>query len=555
MWQRLANASGELKDEYKTVVVGSGYGGSVIAARLAERGEPVCQLERGKEWQPGDFPDTFKELAGNVRTAGNPLALIDYYLCEDIDVLKGNGLGGTSLINLNVAYRPDREFFEDPRWPKVYRDLGDSGDIWDFYLRAEGVLCPNHHPRWSELTKVQRMKQRYDQLEDAEFGPVNITVNFDLDGQKNAQGVTQYPCIDCGDCFPGCNVGAKNALYMNYLPHAKRYGAEIYTQIEVRRITQRAAGGWEIVYRHNSADEHGEERRLVAHNVVLGAGSVGSTEILLHSAAHGLELSSKLGHGFSGNGDYLGLAYNNDVRCDVMGYGNRPDSKRAQVKPGPTIVSSIQYHRSRPFAERMTIEDFALIPSALVNTYRRALPGLAGLTGDDTDEGLKDKAKELTRVVKDQVSWNPNGALNHSMVYLVMAIDDARGKMHLKDDGGLDISWPSVHKDPIFEKIEAELEAHARTLGGTWVHLERPNLFDANNLITAHPLGGCDLADDPDHGVVDADGRVFNADGGVHEGLFVVDGASIGVPIGVNPFLTIAAVAERIAERMPANLQ
>ena len=554
MWERLSDSTGRLEDEYEVVVVGSGYGGSVIAARLAEQGRSVCLLERGKEWQPGDFPDTFKELSGNIRTKNNPLALIDYYLCEDIDVLKGNGLGGTSLINLNVAYRPDREFFEDPRWPKTYRDLGDSGEIWKYYRRAESVLSPNHHPRWNELTKVRRVKQRYDELTDAQFGPVNLTVNFDLDGDKNPQGVKQYPCIDCGDCFPGCNVGAKNALYMNYLPFARQKGAEIHTRIEVRHLEQRAEGGWTLIYRHNAAGGHGEDRRLTAHNVVLAAGAVGSTEILLRSAAQGLAVSGRLGYGFSGNGDYLGLAYNNDVRCNVTGYGNHPDSPRAQVKPGPTIVSSIQYDRSRPFAERITIEDFALLPSALVDAYRRALPGLAALTGEDSDHGLADKAHELARIGQDQVGWNPNGALNHSMVYLVMAFDDAKGRMFLNDKGRVNIDWPSVHKDPIFERIEDELKEHARVLGGTWVHLDRPGLFDYDNLITAHPLGGCDLGDDADGGVVDADGQVFDGAGGVHPGLFVVDGAVLGVPIGVNPFLTIAAVAERTAETMPDHL-
>lgn len=554
MWERLSDARGSLKDEYELVVVGSGYGGSVIAARLAEQGHSVCLLERGKEWQPGDFPDTFSGLSRNVRTSSNPLALVDYYLCEDIDVLKGNGLGGTSLLNLNVAYRPDREFFEDPRWPKTYRDLGDSGEIWKYYQRAENILRPNHHPRWNKLTKVQRMKQRFDQLNDAQFGPVNITVNFDLDGEKNPFGVTQYPCIDCGDCFPGCNVGAKNALYMNYIPYARQKGAEIHTQIEVRHVVQRTKGGWDVIYRHNSDDGHGEDKTLLAHNVVLAAGALGSTEILLRSATHGLTLSERIGHGFSGNGDFLGLAYNNDVRCDVVGYGNHPDSLRAQVKPGPTIVSSIQYDRSRPFAERITVEDFALLPSSLVDTFRRALPGLAALTGEDTDHGLADKARELARIGQDQIAWNPNAALNHSMVYLVMAFDDAKGRMFLNDKGRVNIDWPSVHKDPIFDRIEDELKAHARALGGTWVHLDRPGLFDANNLITAHPLGGCDLGDDADGGVVDADCQVFDGDGGVHEGLFVVDGAVLGVPIGVNPFLTIAAVAERTAERMPDHL-
>jgi len=189
-----------------------------------------------------------------------------------------------------------------------------------------------------------------------------------------------------------------------------------------------------------------------------------------------------------------------------------------------------------------------------VDTYRHVLPPLAGLTGEDMDSGVADELSEWGRIAKDQVKWSPNGALNHSMVYLVMAVDDAKGRMFLNVKGRLNIGWPSVRTDPIFDKIQHELEAHAKVLGGTWVHLDRPRLFGNENLITAHPLGGCNFGDDGSQGVVDPDGRVFDGGGGVHDGLFVVDGAVVGVPIGVNPFLTIAAVAERIAERMPQHL-
>ncbi len=553
MSQRLANANGELKEEYKTVVIGSGYGGAITAARLAEQGHAVCILERGKEWQPGDFPDTLRELGGNIRTGGNPLGLVDYYLCKDIDVLKGSGLGGTSLINLNVAFRPDRELFEDPSWPKAFRDLADSGAIWPYFQRAEEVLGANPHPNWEELTKCQMMKKRADQLEDKKFFPVNLTVNFDHEG-VNRFGVPQKPCIDCGDCFPGCNVGAKNALYMNYLPYAKQKGAEIFTQIDVRHIEKGSGGRYTIHYRYNEAEKKGDMRTLSAKNVVLSAGAVGSTEILLRSKAHGLALSRELGTCFSGNGDLIGLTYNSDYRTNVLGYGNHPDSPRAQVKPGTTIVCAIQYNRSGSFENRITICDFQVFPSALVDTFRRAIPGLA-LTGDDMDEGIKDKMQEMARVGMDFASWTPDGALNHSMLYLVMAIDDASGKISLTDEDKVNIDWPSVKTDKIFDTIDQELHKHAEALGGTYVQLDRPQLWGKNNLITAHPLGGCVLGDDTDDGVVDADGRVFDADGGVHGGLYVVDGAVVPMAVGVNPFLTISAVSERIAERMPGSLQ
>ena len=554
MSDSISNARGELDEAYPTVVIGSGYGGAVTAARLAEQGLPVCLLERGREWQVGEFPDSFPELAGNLRRSDHPLGLIDYYLCSDIDVLKASGLGGTSLINLNVAFRPDRELFEDRRWPRAYRDQADSGEIWSFYQKAEDVLRPNPHPHWDQLTKVRRFKKRADQLRDLTFGPAQLTVSFEREG-KNRFGIEQRPCIDCGDCFPGCNVGAKNTLAMNYLPYARRQGAVIFTQIDVRHLEKLAGGGYRVHYRYNRPDRTGEVRTVRAGNVILAAGAVGSTEILLRSAAAGLATSRQLGRCFNGNGDYIGLAYNTDHRTDVLGFGNHPDSPRAEVAPGPTIVAAMQYDRSAPFEQRITVCDFQVFPSALVDTFRRALPALA-LTGDDSDAGTKDRLHELARVGRDLATWSPDGALNHSLLYLVMAIDDGQGKLFLGSDDKLDIAWPSVKSDPIFDRIAEELKQHAASLGGTFVHLERLNPWPRkkSNLITAHPLGGCVLGEDADGGVVDSLGRVFDGGGGVHEGLYVVDGAIVPSPIGVNPFLTIAALAERIAATLPSTL-
>src|SRR5262245_49230750 len=105
--EQLSKTPDVLGNEYTTVVVGSGYGGAITAARLAERGQPVAILERGKEWHPGDFPDSLGGLGSAIRNKKHPLGYVDYYFCDGIDVLKGSGLGGTSIVNANVAMRPD----------------------------------------------------------------------------------------------------------------------------------------------------------------------------------------------------------------------------------------------------------------------------------------------------------------------------------------------------------------------------------------------------------------------------------------------------------------
>ena len=543
----LASPAAELPGELHTVIVGSGYGGAVTAARLAEAGRPVALLERGKEWPIGSFPDTGKELRRSLRKKKNPLGLFELYLCRDIDVLKGCGLGGGSLINASVAIRPDREAFDDPRWPAGVRRLAASGDLWRYYERAEAMLAAGPHPRALQLTKVQRVEQRAKELTDADFGPMPIAVNFTVDGE-NAVGVAQKPCIDCGDCITGCNVSAKNTLYMNYLPYARKRGAKIYTGVEVRHLEPAPGGGWTVHFRRNDDDGHGEPETLRARHVILAGGTLGSTEVLLRSAVHGLGVSARLGAGFSGNGDFLGLGYNGNHRTDVMGFGNRLDSPRAVVRPGPTIVSGIRYDRSKPLGERILVQDFTTFPSGLVNTFRRTLPLLA-VTGMDTDSGARDRADELRRIGLDLVKWDPDGAVNHSMVYLVMAIDDGGGRMRLDEKDKLRIEWPSLRDDPIFKEIGDEVLAHARTQGATYVHLDRWNPWTGmGNLVTAHPLGGCTLGDDADSGVVDEGGRVFDGEGGTHPGLHVIDGAIVPMPLAVNPLLTISALAERIAE-------
>jgi cholesterol oxidase len=237
-----------------------------------------------------------------------------------------------------------------------------------------------------------------------------------------------------------------------------------------------------------------------------------------------------------------------------MGFGNHLDSPRAVVRPGPTIVSGIRYDRSKPLGERILVQDFTTFPSGLVNTFRRTLPLLA-VTGMDTDSGARDRADELRRIGLDLVKWDPDGAVNHSMVYLVMAIDDGGGRMRLDEKDKLRIEWPSLRDDPIFKEIGDEVLAHVRTQGATYVHLDRWNPWTGmGNLVTAHPLGGCGLGDDADSGVVDDGGRVFDGQGGTHPGLHVVDGAIVPMPLAVNPLLTISALAERIADGLSRNV-
>jgi cholesterol oxidase len=354
---------GNRKKTYDYITVGSGYGGAIFAARLASAKlapkPSICLLERGREWPVGTFPDRIDTVLGAQRNDTNPLGLYEFLNYKDISVIKGSGLGGTSLVNANVAIIPDAEVFQKTNWPRtVTRDV-----LLPYYARARQILAAGPHPRAMQLAKVQAMDRRAAEIGTQAY-PLNIVVNFGVDG-KNPHGVEQKPCTDCGDCVTGCNVGAKNTLYMNYLPIAQNAGAEIYTQTKVEWIEKLAGGGWRIHGRHVADDLTYESFTLDAKNVVLSAGAINSPEILLRSEMHGLSVSPVLGTGFSGNGDFFGLAYNGAWVTNVLGYGLKTPQAGAAIPPGPTIVSAISYNGNVPLEDRITVEDLSF-PSAYV---------------------------------------------------------------------------------------------------------------------------------------------------------------------------------------------
>jgi cholesterol oxidase len=541
------------KPRYDIVVVGSGYGGAIMAARIsgAAPGKSVCILERGREWPVGRFPDTLPEVTAATRhPLTNPLGLYDLPAFSEIAVIQGCGLGGTSLVNANVAIIPDEEVFEKIAWPASLH----LADLLPYYQTAKAMLAARPHPKATELLKVKALDRRAREISRRAFG-LDLAVNFDISG-PNAQGVEQKPCIDCGDCVTGCNVGAKNTLYMNYLPLAVKGGTDIFTHLQVDWLEKLAGGGWRVHGRRYALLNLPERFTLEAGQVILSAGALGTTEILLRSEVHGLSLSARVGTGFTGNGDFFGVAYNSEYRTNVLGFGNHPDSPWRANAPGPTIVGAIRYNTDLPLDQRMTVEDLSF-PSAYVSA---AMVALGALGGEPTEVG--NEAAEAARRRRDNPfkPYDPDNAMNHTMAYLVMAQDDAKGTMRLNTsfldrNGRLEIDWDDAGRQPIFTRINEELRRHARALGADFVPNPLWHFMDLRKLITAHPLGGCPSGEDHLQGAVDNFGRVFTGNGQVHQGLFVADGSIIPSALGVNPFLTISALSERIAERFIRDMQ
>ena len=333
---------------YQFAVIGSGYGGSITASRIAAAlGQPhqLCILERGKEWQPGDFPPMSPASSTDAqqRQSARPLR---------IPQLQGHLRHQRLGPRRNVADqcerrdRPGRRSLQAGRLashPELRRTC------MDYYDRARKVLAASPVPDATDSLKVQALAAA--RAGDSARTPSRSTSpsTSRIDG-PNAQGVVQQPCVDCGDCVTGCNFAAKNTLYMNYLPMARRTPAR-HLHADQGRVDREArrrrlADPWAA--RHEPTRQRVASRSTPA-NVILSAGSLNSTEILLRSEMHGLKVSPALGTRFSGNGDFFGLAYNGDFRDrrPRLRYQREPPRRTIRRSPGPTIVGVDPLQRRR----------------------------------------------------------------------------------------------------------------------------------------------------------------------------------------------------------------
>ena len=545
---RLSNPIENIKDQYDVVVVGSGYGGAIAASRLARAGRRICILERGNEIQPGEYPDTLPQVVREMQTdspaaqTGNGTGLYDFHINEDVSVLAGCGLGGTSLINAGVSLRPGAEVFRDTIWPKELRD-DPQGHMKEGFSRAEEMLKPVPYP--ADFPPLQK----FEALQKAAAGsnlqcaraPVNVTFR---DG-VNHVGVQQRACTLCGDCVSGCNYGAKNTLLMNYLPDARAHGAEIFTQVKVRFL-ERAGEKWRVHF-----EPVGEGRKkfdaptlfVTADLVILAAGALGSTEILLRSKAAGIELSDCLGWRFSANGDVQGFGYNTAGEVNGVGFGTH---LAGEIDPvGACITGMIDVPAKDANETSMVIQE-GVVPGALGSLLPELLSGAAQTNGSEWGGGIPEILARKEREVESLVHGPYSGAVRNTLTYLVISNDDSGGRMMLKDDR-LRIVWPGVSKLPVFQKIRDQLATVTRPLKGSFVTADSWTSLMKSKMITVHPLGGCAMSEDAARGVVNHKSQVFSGTQGegVYESLYVMDASIIPRSLGVNPLLTISALSER----------
>lgn len=548
--RRLASTRDKLAGHYDAVVVGSGYGGAIAASRLARmrfadgRRLSVCLLERGEEIQPGEFPDNPASAAAQMqfdlpaKHVGKHTALYDFRVNDDINAFVGCGLGGGSLVNANVSLRAHPGVLADAAWPAEIR--GHALDVG--YELAESMLKPRTYPDARDEPAKLRGLRRMGEANATAVVRTPINVHFGAAG-PNDFGVVQLPCTDCGDCVSGCNVSAKNTLVMNYLPDAVNHGAQIFTRMGVRSVARDAASGkWKVFYRllDSGADRFdAPESFLTADRVFVAAGALGSTEIMLRSKARGLALSDRLGQRFTGNGDVLAFVYDADKPMHAVGFGlaRTADSRRV----GPCITGVIDLRQTGDFADGMVIEEGSF-PSPLAP----ALPALlaAGAAAGAVPPGAEKRPDHVARTLESALLGPYRGAVDRSQVLLVMSHDDGAGRMELADDR-LRVRWPDLASQAGFARVDERLARCAQGVDGVFVKNPITAELLGRKLVTVHALGGCPMGESANDGVVDHACRAFDGAGSVHDGLYVCDGAVMPRPLGVNPLLTISAVAER----------
>jgi cholesterol oxidase len=506
---------------YDVVVIGSGFGGAITACRLAQAGRSVCVLERGRRWGKGEFPRTIGELRRafwNERDHG----FLDYRSFKAIDVLQASGVGGGSLVYFNVQIEAPARVFQRG-WPAAI----DRQVLDPYYALVEQMLdaAPlrppagrDYPPRTRAFLEAARGAGKPAEL-------VKIAVYTGPDRHNPHGGVPQSACVYCGNCGLGCHVHAKNTLDLNYIPLAERHGAEVFPLHPVDRL-EPADAGYRVSFRDLAAGGAGS---VMGRKVIVAAGALGSTELLLRCRQlYGTlpNLSPSLGQRFSGNGDFI-LA------------GTRAP-RDIDPSEGPSITAAVDYSVDDL---AITIEDLGY-PEPLLWYLEGALPPL---------ERLSSLLGFIATYVGRSLGLVPPGPLGgvagellqggittRFLPYLGIGTDAADGVIRLRG-GELDIQWKVRRSRQLFRRIEAALQALSRGLGGRY---QRSPLWiwPFRKLLTAHPLGGCAMGDDPQRSVVKPTGEVWG-----YDGLYVADGAIVPTALGVNPSMTIAALAERVA--------
>jgi cholesterol oxidase len=503
--------------DYDVVIVGSGFGGSVSALRLAEKGYRVGVLEAGRRFDAGTLPKTSWDVRNFLWAPRLGLKGIQRItLLKDVVVLSAAGVGGGSLVYANTLYRPPAAFFADPRWAGITDWAAELAAHYDQASRMLGVTeQPTMTP--SDLV-IQQVAE--DMGVGGTFRRTPVGVFFGEPGKTVADpyfggaGPARTGCTDCGDCMIGCRVGAKNRLDVNYLYLAERAGATVHPETEVTALRP-AGDGWVVETKRG---------RFTAGQVILAAGALGTQRLLHAMRDTGVlpRISDRLGALTRTNSEAL-------LGAEARSRPARPFSEGVAITSSfhPDATTHIEPVRYGPGSNAM-----GLLSTLLVDGGGR-LP-----------RPVKFLAQALRHPYVLARSLSARQWSERTIIALVMqTLDNSltvrrtrRGRLTTGPGHG----EPNPTWIPIGHEVVRRLAEKIDGFPGGTVG----DVFDIP--MTAHILGGVTIGDSPERGVVDAYHRVFG-----YAGLHVVDGSAVPANLGVNPSLTITALAERAMSLWP----
>lgn len=528
------------EDVFDFVIIGSGFGGSVSALRLAQKGYRVLVLERGKRYNAQDFPKTnwnvFKYL---WLPAARCFGIMGINFFKDIWILNGSGVGGGSLVYASTHIKPPRAFFEAEEW----RDLADwEAELEPFYGLADRMLGTAENPRfWPADYRLQEIAHEIGQGDT--FKPTPVGIFFGAPGVTvpdpyfNGEGPERAGCIHCGGCMVGCRHNAKNTLDKNYLYLAERLGVEVWPEcnvLDIRPLYDTRPGDARYAVEYEKITDWFVKGRKTVHarSVVVAAGVLGSVNLLLkcRDETQSLPLlSQKLGKMVRSNSEAL--------------MGVTANDKAVDYSQGVAISSHI-------WVDDVTSVEPCRFPPGSSFMRNLMLP-LTKFEGGPSAR-IRQSLLHLLKRPMDflHVRVLPHWAERDTVLLIMQTVENrmrlTRGRSiwtlftrNLVSERDEDLPIPAV-----IEAGRDVVERFASKVDGVpWVGVN--DVLDIPN--TAHILGGCGIGPDERKGVIDVNHQVFN-----YPGLYVADGSVIPANLGVNPSLTITAMTERAMSRMPA---
>lgn len=520
---------------YDWIIVGSGFGGSVSALRLVEKGYRVLLLEKGRRFAPDDFPKTNWDVRNWLWSPALGLrGLFQMSFLEHLTVMHGVGFGGGSLVYANTLPMPSEKFFTAPSWSKLARW---ADELAPHYQTARRMLGVAENPRMTRgdevLQQIATELGRADQFHLAQvgvfFGQAGVTVPDPFFGGK---GPERTGCKFCGACMTGCRHGAKNSLDRNYLYLAERLGLEVRTETEVTAVRERAGGGFTVEAR--GTFDHARRDTLSADRVVLAGGVMGTMPLLLamREDPSGLpRLSPRVGDFVRTNSEALiGIVtpeHDEDLTEGIAITSILHTDEHSHIEP-------VRYGRGSGFFRTLALPHspassaLGRVAGAARGFAKQPVRWMRALT-------VRDHAKQtqillymrtLEGTLRMQLG---RGARTGFQRGLVTVLDD-----------------PSAAPSAFMPEATDLARRFADKLKGVVMSILTETLLGVPT--TAHILGGACMGRDASEGVIDADHQVFG-----HPGLYVVDGAAMSANPGVNPSLTITAMAERAMSKIPAH--